>query len=255
MPDFWKDERGAVTVDYVVLLGGATAMAIGALIALQTGMLGMSTTTAEGVTVGSSYRVADGGVFTRIVEMDFDDGTAPGWSHNSFSTAHRLNQFFGQFGTETRFDPVTYTTEINPYATAVRIGFDLLIIDSWDGLPGFSHAGARGDGVRLSDNGTQFSHEFFVNGGYATPRNRMPNYYDDRVGEYSEAGVTYSYTMTQVSHTLPRDENSGRPQRWQVVVEITNPPASLEFGIIGDLSQGVHDESFGIDNFWVDERL
>lgn len=250
---FWNDESGVVTVDYVVLLGGATMMAVGALVALQTGLFGMGTTTAQGVGNHGAYHTAGNGPYTMLVEMDFEDGTAPGWSDPRFGNSDGFGNYLGRFGSETRTTPLTYSTNLSPGATAARIGFDLLIIHSWDGLPGMSNAGPRGDSMRLLEGGSEIGQEFFIGSGQST-RNQFPGYLDDRSGEIEINGVAYQYTMTQTSHVMPQHDGVWRAQRWEVVIDVTNPGGSLELGFIGDLSQAVHDESFAIDNFWVAER-
>lgn len=117
----------------------------------------------------------------------------------------------------------------------MEITFDLLLLDSWDGVhERYSDVGSggRGDGVAFTIDGVEI--------GFSAMRN---NWSQNPSGSFELNGTTYTYEMTHAQsdplYTHPSRTTSWTDAVWSVTVTAENVTASeVEFGGNGTSNQG-----------------
>lgn len=257
--DFWKNESGAITVDWTVMTAAVVGMGIASVAAVRTGTGNL----------GESIRIAlDGGsvaslrwAFARdLVSQSFADGDFSGWSVARHQTFGAWGDMLGPFGTETMNNPLTYDVNLPDGIKNALIQFDMIIADSWDGVAGPNNpwTNALGDSMRLMVDGQVITAEHFVH------RENHPGYVD---GMFSARSATATIGDTTFNLTMtPRDQPTSNvsgggwnDQRWSVTLEAIDAPPSFQLGFSGTANQSTihnanttnHDESFGIQNFTI----
>lgn len=237
---FLKSDSGAVTVDWVVLSAATVGLGVGAVTVVRSGQDGLAGDIASSL---SGAAVALMGT-ANARAMTFDAGDFSGWSSSRQGYSTALGYFLGPFAGSD--EAVTHQVVLPEGATEATVTFDLLLLDSWDGIGPVSDfaQGGRGDGIGFEINGVEIGYSWMTIGSAGTPS-----------GSMEINGTTYSYTMNRVeTGDLYR---VGTPlewgdARWSVTVTATNPPSDgFSFGINSTANQPANDESFGIDNYRV----
>lgn len=242
MKRFLTSESGAVTVDWTVMAASVVGLGLTSVAAVRTGQNALAGDINDAL---SSASVAQVGIANSRNSYGFDDGVTTGWSSALISSNAILGNFLGPFAGS---DPtLTHQVVLPDGATSATVTFDLLQLDSWDGIGPVSDfsAGGRGDGMGFEIDGVEIGHTWLTNAAAGTPNGSMV------IG-----GTTYTYSMTRHSGGDLWREN-GTPvgwqdSRWSVTLTATNPPSGgFRLGLNSTANQGVTDESFGIDNYRV----
>lgn len=178
------------------------------------------------------------------VHQTFDDGVTTGWSSSTITANATVSAFLGPFGGATYNTPLTYTANLgaNP-PPRVRITFDLLIIDSWDGtMPPWAHP--EGESLTLMINGSPVSLHHFQGDGQGY-------YMGNRFGRALVNGRWVVVNMNLVRSGTNFHGSSWTDQIWRVYVDYDLPPSTFTLGLSARLDEDISNESFGIDNFRV----
>ncbi|PZX40729.1 Flp pilus assembly protein TadG [Roseinatronobacter thiooxidans] len=174
-----------------------------------------------------------------LADMNFEDWATVGWSRNNTEQNNSFTRFLGRFG---RNETVTWSRSLPSGTNALKVEFDLYIIDSWDGI-GYGNSGALGDRMDFMVNNQLIGHKVFTHW----------------VGQYSNAttitsdvgGATYTISLQPMEVGSNLGFAGFNDQRWRVVMDVTNPPSSFNLGFLARLDQDRSDESWGLDNFKV----
>ena len=256
---FWKDESGAVTVDWTVLTAAIVGLGISAAAAVRTGTVNLGQDVESSLS-GASVADLTWAFATELVNQDFSDGNFDGWSVARHQVFGAWGDMLGPFGTETQNNPLTYDVKLGAGMKDALVQFDLIIGDSWDGVAGPDNpwTSALGDSLRLMVDGEVVSTEHFVF------RENHPGYVDgmwqERSGTLQVGDSTFNLTMTPKDQPTANVGGAGWvDQRWSVQLEAVNAPQNFQLGFSGTSNQSniqngnttVHDESFGIQNFSV----
>jgi hypothetical protein len=259
---FFKDESGAVTVDWTVLTAALVGLGISAAAAVRTGTVSLGQDVDASL---SGATVVDlSWAFARdLVSQSFADGNFAGWSVARHQTFGEWADMLGPFGNDTLHDPLTYDVSLPAGMKDALIKFDLIIADSWDGVATQTSinngwTSALGDGVRLMVGGEVISTEHFV-----FTQNHPGGGYQD--GMWAERNATLqvgetTYNLKMTPKNLPTSNVGGAgwaDQRWSVQLEAVNAPSDFQLGFsatsnqstVHNASTTVHDETFGIQNF------
>lgn len=179
------------------------------------------------------------------ISQPFDDGVTTGWSRTTITPAvqtwiYNRSGFLGPFGNETYATPLTFTVpRLRSPVAAVTFQFDLLTLNSWDGL-GPSWVGPEGDNLTLFLNGAPIALEHFkFDGGNF--------YYQDRRSVVWVNGSVVTTTAT----LLRKNRDHYIDDVWRITVTVATPPTDLTLGFSARLDEDLTNESFGIDNFTV----
>lgn len=217
---FWKDESGAITVDWTVLTGGLVAVGIAVAAVVAAGVENVSEEVSE--TVADVIEAVEQGL---IYFGDFTDGAA-GWLNGSVSDDSDFGPVLGPFAgsggevaTEASFD-------IPSGAETASFTFDMLAIDSWD------------------------NEEFivFVDGQPAASLQFQWGT-DGTTGEWVSSNPDHSFEVVGVSQRAHSGYNSGwTDQVASVRLDVANPGGTVTLGFGSTLDQSREDESFAIDN-------
>lgn len=247
---FLAETSGAVTVDWVVMSAAIVGLGIASAGAVRVG------TSALGDDVESSLTGASVASLTwlsshTVTQQSFADGNFEGWSVARAGSFGAWGAMLGPFGNETLNDPLTYDVELPDGLSNARIGFDLVIGDSWDGhnVPG-SVTNALGDSLRLMVGGQVLTTEHFVFSsglpGYT------PGMFDERRATATVGDTTFNLVLTPRNPPTANVGGSGWvDQRWNVQIEAVNAPSTFQLGFSSTANQSAPDESFGIQNFSV----
>lgn len=174
--------------------------------------------------------------------FSFDNGVTTGWSRTTITAGGPTGGYLGPFGTETWASPVTLSLDTLGANRNATITFDLLVIDSWDGLTGSWHL-PRGDIFQILFDGTPISWDPFV-AATAAPYDR------DRVQGGYLGAMTYTVAMTRTRMGTNFTGNSGFiDQIWRVTLNLYNAPQTFTLGFSTGVDEALDNESFGIDNF------
>ena len=165
---------------------------------------------------------------TVIVHEDYTNGADAGWWDRWVMQRHNGDKYLGGFGNTYRTTDDTAKTFNVPAGTEkLKVEFDFLEIDSWDG----EHFYAFVDGQRI-DLG-----KFFVD----------YNYGNRTEGQSGQAG-NISWTVSN-EYTTQNFAGSGYSDEvHKVTLQIDNPGAQVRLGFGSSLNQNKHDESWGVDN-------
>lgn len=242
MRHFLASEAGAVTVDWVTM----TAVVVGlGLTSVAVVRAGQGSLAADIDSALSGASVAGLGMVNSTDSYDFENGDFSGWSMARLGYSAALGNFLGPFAGQD--ETLTHNIQLPDGATSATVTFDLLMLDSWDGIGPVSDfaQGGRGDGIAFQIDGVEIGHSWMTNGSAGTP-----------TGTAVIGGTTFNYAMTRHSggHLFEVGDGGGGWQdaRWSVTLTATNPPpGGFQLGIDSTANQPIPDESFGIDNFRV----
>lgn len=241
--DFWQDESGAVTVDYVVLTGAVTGMGIAASTTLSGGVDTLANNIAEALT-GAANDVVE-----VLMSNDFTGGNRGNWTGGTVMN-------FRNFGELLALGPGETATINLGFPQGVEAGvitFDAIAGDSIDWESAFFYvdgqlvadltAGAIVDGQEIVD-GERGSFNWVSGTGENSSERGI------QMQDYSREGITVSY------ETVATNEDLGAETQWKdevvrVTVRIDNPPETMHFAASSNTDQPVQDEFWGIDNFEV----
>lgn len=225
---FVNEESGAVTVDWVVLTAALVGLGLATMGVVSTGVQSASASTASEV---ADTRIH--GFFALREAIDFADGTGPfsGGGAEVLSDGRGAmipSQGDGSLSTEAVFD-------VPPGAPEVRIGFDVLAMDSVDGRHG-EGATVYLDGAAVarmtSDHGSP--QEWTV-----TQAGRDRGVSFDFAEVSSGADVT---GVREASHGGARGHDSVT----RVSMTVSDHGGRLALGFGGRLDQGPADEALGV---------
>ncbi len=245
---FFKDESGAVTVDWTVMTAAVVGLGLASAGAVQvgTGNLGNSI---RGSLSGAGVASLQWAFTRNLVSQNFADGDFTGWSVARPGTFGAWGDMLGPFGRDTLHTPLTYDVSLPEGITNGLITFDLIIADSWDGHSNPTRnangwTNDLGDSLRFIVDGQVVTTEHFLGG------NSNSSYLQDRQGTIQIGESTFNVSMTL------RDAPAGNiggshwaDQRWSVQIEALNAPADFQLGFSSTANQALADEAFGIQNF------
>jgi len=243
---FWTDESGAVTAEWVIL----SAASIGLGIAVTASVAVGNNSLAERIRAalsGEAMNELMQGPMKTIASFTFADGNFEGWSTRRTNFSEHLGAFLGDFAGS---DPaVTYDVKLPEGASAAKIEFDLLVLNSWDAdSPQWSKG--RGDGVAVQINGQEIAFELFAH----QTRTQNDAWGHTRTGTVTIGGTEYTTTMTLADQGAYFG-NQWPDQVWRVEIAAgAPPPGGFQLGLKSTTDQGRNDESFGIRDFSVSAR-
>jgi len=244
---FWRDQSGAVTVDWTVLTAAVVGLGLTSIAAVRTGTGDLAGDIQASL---SNTSVAGLGLLglEQVVSQSFSDGNTSGWSRGLITEFGEWGSMLGPFsGADTFNNPLTYDVVLPDGTSKAVIGFVLVIADSWDGQVG-AGLDRLGEGIRLNVDGESVAFERFTqmgHGGYNTLTG-------DRQSTMTIGDSVYTVTMKQSDAPTTSVGGWGRPdQRWAVQIEAVNPAPNFQLGFAANLDQSQQDESFGIQNFGI----
>ncbi|GGX55043.1 hypothetical protein GCM10007385_24340 [Tateyamaria omphalii] len=176
----------------------------------------------------------DGSDTTTLYEDDFESG-ASGWTNNTTESDPGLGTSLGRFGSPDGVIATERSFDLGADAEQVRVEFDALLLDSWDGEDFV---------ITLNGEEVRFSH---LAGDTSSPASQS------FVGA---DGATYTLDFTntatgELGYTSGGSVSNSQDTIMNVVITIDNPPATLDLGLGSTLNSIISNESFAIDNFSV----
>lgn len=285
---FLRNRAGATAIEYLFVIGILALGAAGAVAAtggrLQDGYQRVALAL-EGITTAL---FGDG--WTDLVSTDFSTpAQRQGWAcvGHQCRTPVRFEQFgdlgwmMGPYGADLWPNNwLSFPITLSSGSTSALIEFDLLIIDSWDGVGTTAarggNGGTEGDAVRFRIDNTTFSTQNFIHTGnpVITP-GTQPNQFDPSRAEFNRAllnptrtetgslaASSYNMTMSLVErsadptrvHSQSNTARNYEDQVWRVQIEVTNPQPNFTFRLMPTVGQALNDEAMGIANFSVREQ-
>ncbi len=224
---FLRSERGAVTVDYVVLAAAVTGLGLALSSQLTFGMSGLAGT------VDSELRRE---TVESIVGVEYSDGFdngSGGWSGaGTYNFGGKIGTALGRIeGTSTGAQTVTRSFDIDPNATEATFSFDLYAMDSLDNESGFVYI----DGIEIG----------------RMTRDHQGETTFTAAADLEERGIIVRASLIENNVAL------GGNDRWtdslaEINVTVKKPKEQITFGFGSNANggtQGADDESFAIDNF------
>jgi hypothetical protein len=252
--NFWQDESGAVTVDWVVVTAAVVGLGLTSVVAVRTG------TTSMGEAINASLSNANVTPLRwlssiQTVSQSFADGNFDGWSMAKQSAVGAWGVMNGPFGADTRTNPLTVDIALGSGSTNALVEFDLLLLDSWDGHDSTDNnwTTAEGDGIKFQIDGQTVAFEHFVQ------RENHGGYRDGMFGPRSSSvevnGATYNLTLTPTDVLKSSQFGNNVPdQKWRVQLEAVNAPQNFQLGYQSTADEATGNEGFGITNFSVREN-
>lgn len=218
MTEFFTQEDGAVTVDWVVMTAALVGLGLATMAVVDTGVESQSNDIKDTLT-GIRIVTAFDTIFS---SNDFSDGRGD-WTGGELMTVTGFGEILALSGSA---DVAELPIDIgNQHAYAV-VEFDMIIADSWDNEQG-----------SISING-----EDVVIGTHAW-RNDAPD-----IQTFSGSGDT-SVTLTRTSTGTGGNWRPGQDDfTYSVRVVAANDGSELTLGAATTLGSGASDEFFGIDN-------
>lgn len=222
---FFRDQRGAATVDYVVLAAGVFAVAMAANEVISGGMSGLAGT------VDSELRREPVEALTGITYTDGFDNGASGWIGAFAATIPGLGNVLGPIaGTGVGGPPrITRDFDIDPKATQATFAFDLYAMDSLDNESGIVYIDGLEVGRMTSDKG-----------------NAVFTAAD--AAELKKRGIIVRATTVDNNVDLGGNP-SFKDSLSSISITIDKPKNRVTFGFGSTADQGTGDESFAIDSF------
>lgn len=222
---FLADNRGAVTVDYVVLTAAATGVAIASLNVVMDGLrtlAGNVNDESSGVDVASM----DG---TLTYSDGFDNG-ASGWEGAVATEVDGIGTVLGPIGGTGGVEDVTKSFTLDDGFEFSMITFDMYAMDSLDDESGYIFVGGQKVG-ELRKNGSETVFTAFD----------IP-------------GITITGDIIEQNTQL--GGRAGTSAWWQdskaeITILYEKPDPNLTIGFGSNANQGTDDESFAIDDFTV----
>jgi hypothetical protein len=186
--------------------------------------------------------------YVNVINTDFSNGDLTGWTNGRITNTGN-GSFLGPYGGETRNNPVTFRSRSPHALQSMQIGFDLLVIGSWDGYRS-QWARPEGEVLMIQINGESISLDsFFVFASalYQTNRNTMA---------FRSEGQFHTH-MYEIFRTNSAPEHNGMElQVWRVHINVLSPASDMTIGFAANLDEPISNEAFGIRNFTIiGERL
>jgi hypothetical protein len=252
--NFWQDETGAVTADWVAMTAALVGLGVSATAAVRTSTYELSDNVGSALT-GARINPLRWLASNDRVLQNFANGNTSGWSRGQTTAFGAWGTMLGPFGNETRTAPLTHTFTLSPGATNAMVEFDLIIGDSWDGAAGPNNPWTRpeGDVIRFQVNGQTISTEPFVQN--ANHMGFRPGMLSERTSTVVIGQTTYNLRLTPTNLPTANIGGGTTPdQRWRVQLEAVNAPQNLQLGYSAITSNNASNESFGITNFVIREN-
>ena len=171
----------------------------------------------------------DGSADPTVVAVEDFEGGATGWTDNTTTDGGaNFTEFLGRFGDSNGAEAVSKTFTTDPTAEVATFQFDFYELDSWDG---------GGDTFSIFIDGEEVFVDSFDDAGsdsYSTTAT---------LSDGREVTIDVGAgTSTNLGFAGSDDEIH------PVTVTVEDPGASITIGFGADLSAGINNESFGIDN-------
>jgi hypothetical protein len=229
---FLRRDDGAVTVDYVVLTSAAAGLGL-AVSGILMGGFGTFAGTVNGELSRGRTVIVD--VTSTLYEESFGEaGAADGWSGAQVTDVRGIGSVLGPIagsGPDVDAPTVTRTFNLADGTTSAVLDFDVLALDSLDGEAGIIFIGKQEIG-------------------------RVHGLVGDAWVTTSEVdGMTIKYEIVEEDVELGgvRDDDKwSRDSRTRVRVTVTDPGESLTFGFASNAGADIRDESFALDNFFLE---
>lgn len=218
---FLRRERGAATVDYVVLAAAVTMVAIGSHNVVRGGMQGLAGT------VDSELSRKEADSLIGIAYSDGFDNGMSGWAGALAASIPGIGNVLGPIGGTGGAPRVTRDFYTDPNAAQATFSFDLYAMDSLDKESGIIYI----DGVEIGRLTSNFGRSSFTAADGLKAR-----------------GITIRATE------IDSDVDLGGNTQWRdalssISVTIDDPADRVTFGFGSTANQSTSDESFAIDNF------
>ncbi|MEZ5752931.1 MAG: hypothetical protein R3D60_13520 [Paracoccaceae bacterium] len=199
--------------------------------------------TADQVQAGMIGAIMNGSV--NLSSYDFSSG-ADGWSNMSVTYDAELGAIAGPFDSSSYGTPPSYTLDVAPGTNLIQTTFDLIVFDNWDGrTPGASRP--MGDAIQIFANGDPINFDWF-------DESAAGQYLHSRSAQAVYGQTVYQLEMKLATANLNIAGNQNYDdQIWQVTIYAYNPPPSLTLSFSSTSLEAADNESFGIDNFFVNE--
>ena len=237
---FWKNESGAVTVDWVVLSAAAIGLGGAAVSSVQEGL------TVSGLSIADQLESASSGIYYDNVlsSSDFSNGL-DGWAGTTTRNVNGFGWVLGPISSSNGAEIVQKTFEIPEGTEHARLEFDLLALDSLDNTPNTPRAGV-GEGPVLYVDGIEVARatidseaEWRVGGGQLT---------EWTFHDLSDVGI--KATLLEAGDLGAYSGAAGHTDsRTRVQITVDNPSAEITMGLGVVSNQSFRDESVAIDNF------
>lgn len=222
---FLADQRGAITVDYVVLTAAATGVALASTDLVIDGLQSLADTVTEEMSGEAVNDPSEG-----LTYADGFDNGASGWIGAIASDIYGIGNVLGPIEGSGGVETVSKTFEMMAGLTHSTMTFDVLAMDSLDNESGIIYVGGQEVG-RITKNGTST---------VFTPTD-VP-------------GITISADIVDQGTQL--GGNTGSQDWWTdsrttISITVDEPDELLSIGFGSTADQGVNDEFFALDNFTV----
>ena len=221
---FARDERGAVTVEYVILAAAITGMALASADVINRGLGALANT------IDSELSEEKGAHGALAYEDGFDNGAA-GWSGASATLIPGFGHVLGPIGGSGGAQSLTRAFDIAPGAKAATFRFDVISGDSLDGESGIVFI----DGVEV---------------GRVTTDWRQGTVFTAAAG-LAERGIAIDATVIDDRVALGGEASRADwvDTRTAISISVANPKDKVTFGFGSNADQATSDEFFAIDNF------
>ena len=177
---------------------------------------------------------------------DFEYQAGPEWSNDNIDvTPIGERHFLGQFGN----DSVTLSLSNLPSHIKVRLTFDLYVIRTWDGddVNGY---GLDLWSLKFNDDTKLIETTFCNHEGSPTNTQSYPdNYPGSGMPPLTGAAETFSLGYT---FTIGDGSTINEDSVYNMSFTITDSNQSISFNFAGSGLQDLTDESWGLDNVWVE---
>lgn len=246
---YWNEDSGAVTVDYVVITGALTGLAMAGMAVVSGGVEDLSENIVAalgGIDMGGF--AATLGVV--LEEFDFSNGRGD-WVGGQLVNMRN----FGDILALGPGDVASLPLNFPPGTQTGILSFDLIAGDSLDWETAFLlmggttigdvTAGALIDGGEITD-GTRGSFNWVSSGPNASDRGTQ-------LRTYESEGIRVTYEPISGNSELGASTN-WRDEVGRVTIEIDNPTPNMTFASYTNADQPITDEFFGIDNVVISHR-
>lgn len=224
---FLRDERGAITVDYVVLAAACCAVGLWSTGVIEVGMRALAGT------VDSELRgESPNSTTTTTYDNGFDNGSQ-GWSGVSTGEIAGIGNVLGPIGDSNGQPTVSRDFAIDEDTERSTYSFDLYGMDDLDGDTGTIFVDGQAVGSLTVDNRT--GEQTFV-----------------AADDLDERGIIIRYTEVDTQVDLGgRTDSPDSLSSFEITVrnDPTNPRTNVNIGFGADTTAGTGNEYFAIDNF------
>ncbi|WP_308916739.1 hypothetical protein [Jannaschia sp. LMIT008] len=220
---FLRCERGAITVEYVVLAAGVTALGLAAFDSIGGGLRDFSSGVSTELTGVDATRGAD----LDALAEDFSDG-AVDWTGAIVTDVPGFGRVLGPITGSGGVASVVRQFTMRPGQRRAVLSFDLMSLDSLDGE----------DAV------------FYVNGrevGRLTARAGTVTLSPGAVAGVTMFGDVIAQEQ-QLGGYMTGDKGWERDAITSITLTVDDPGAVMSFGIGSTADSGASDESFALDN-------